>query len=64
MSNFLGFTMEWFDTVSNIMHSMYLKFFLDDNTLEILTDKSTFLKRIYYPEVTISDLFIGSTITM
>jgi hypothetical protein len=60
----LGFTIDWFDPVSSLVQTMFLKFFVDDNTIEILTDKSAFLKRIYYPDVKLSELFLGNTITM
>jgi hypothetical protein len=60
----LGFELEWFDTVSGIMHVMYLKYFLDDNTIELLQNKTVFLKRIFYPEVRLNDLFIGNSITV
>jgi hypothetical protein len=60
----LGFNMEWFDHFANMIQKLYLKFFVDDNTIEILTDKSCFLKRIYYPDVKFTDLSIGNTLTM
>ena len=60
----LGFDMEYFDNVSEITHHLFLKYFISDNTIEILRDKSAFLKRIYYPDVQISDLFVGNSITM
>ena len=60
----LGFELEWFDEVSGILQTLYLKFFLDDNTIELLKGTSTFLKRIFYPEVKLSDLFIGNSITV
>lgn len=60
----LGFDMDWFDPISELTHRLYLKFFLDDNTIEILSEKSAFLKRIYYPEVKLQDLFVGNSITM
>lgn len=60
----IGFDIEWFDPISELTHKMFLKFFLEDKTIEILTEKSTFLKRIFYPEVTLSDLFVGNSITM
>lgn len=60
----LGFEMEWFDPISELTNTLHLKFFLDDNTIEILRDKSTFLKRIYYPDVRLRDLYVGNSITM
>lgn len=60
----LAFELEWLDQVSKIKHTVYLKYFVDDNTLELVQDKAVFLKRIFYPEITTSDLFIGSSFTM
>ncbi len=61
----LGFELEWFDDASNILQTIYMKFFLDDNTIELLKGEcSTFLKRIYYPDVKLSDLFVGNTLNM
>jgi hypothetical protein len=60
----LGFDLEYFDPLSQLTQKLYLKYFLNDNTIEILKEKSAFLKRIYYPEVTLSDLFIGNSIAM
>ena len=60
----LGFETEWFDPVSGLMQIIYLKFFLDDNTIELLSGKNIFLKRIYYPQVQIADLFVGNTLSM
>jgi hypothetical protein len=50
--------------VSGIAKKLYLKFYLDDNTIEILEEKAAFLKRIYYPDVKLSDLYVGSSITV
>lgn len=60
----LGFELEWFDDVSGLLQTLYLKFFLDDNTIEVLKGNSMFLKRIYYPDVKLSDLFVGNSINM
>ncbi len=60
----LGFEVEWFDHVSGMLQTIYLKFFLDNNTIELLQNHSTFLKRIFYPEVTLRDLYIGNSITV
>ena len=60
----LSFNVEWFDSVTSITSQMYLRFYSENNTLEILTDKRTFLGRIYYGKVTMNDLFIGNTVTM
>ena len=47
----LGFELEWFDSTSGILKKMFLKFFLDDNTIEIL--------QVYY-FIGINYLFISS----
>lgn len=62
----LGFEVEWFDTVAASVQVLYLKYFLDDNTIELIHSKknTTFLKRIYYPSVTLNDLFIGNSVTV
>lgn len=60
----LGFEVEWYDQISGLVHNLFLKFFTEDNTIELLKEKAAFLKRIYYPELRLQDLFIGSTITM
>ncbi len=60
----LGFEVEWFDQVSGILQTLYLKFFLDNNTIELLHNNTIFLKRIFYPEVRLEDLYIGSSVTV
>lgn len=60
----LGFNIEWYDNISNMIQNLFLKFFVADNTIEILKEKSAFLKRIYYPDVKFSDLYLGNTLTM
>lgn len=60
----LGFEIEWYDSISGLLHKLFLKYWTDDNTIEILTDKSAFLKRIYFPEVKLQDLYIGNTLSM
>eukprot|EP01038_Epipyxis_sp_PR26KG_P005045 gene5045-7042_t len=60
----LGFELEWFDAISQINHTIFLKYFLDDNTIELLENKSTFLKRIFCPEINLASLFIGNSVTI
>ncbi len=60
----LGFDCEWFDEISGQLIKLYLQFFLADNTIQILSDTRTFLARIYYPDVKVTDLFIGNSITV
>jgi hypothetical protein len=61
----LGFEVEWFDPISKEIKMLFLKFFMEDNTVELLQGRNTaFLKRIFYPNLTVSDLFIGNSVTM
>jgi len=60
----LGFECEWFDEISGKLNILYLQYFIDDNTIQILTDTRTFLARIFYPDVTVTDLFVGNSITV
>jgi nucleoside-diphosphate kinase len=60
----LGFELEWFDPVAGLLKPLFLRFFINDNTIEILEDKRTFLKRIFYPDVQLSHLFVGNSITV
>jgi len=60
----LGFELEHVDPVSGQIKQIFLKFFLDDNTIELLTGVSTFLKRIYFPDVKFEDLYLGGTLTI
>ena len=54
----LGFEVEWFDTVASSVQVLFLKYFLHS------TKNSTFLKRIYYPSVSLNELFIGNSVTV
>ncbi len=70
-SDILGFELEWFDPVCKQVRQLFLKFFIADNTIEILngdtassSKQAAFLKRIYYPDVKIQDLSLGNTITV
>jgi hypothetical protein len=60
----LAYEVIWFDKAAGLSKKLYFKFFLDDNTIEILDDKSAFLKRIFYPDVTLNDLYLGNSITV
>jgi len=62
----LGFEVEWFDNIANAIKRLYLKFYLNDGTIELLhyEKNSTFLGRVHYPSVTLSSLFIGNSITV
>ena len=60
----LGFECEWFDPISQQLNILYLKYFADDNTIEILTSTRCMLARIYYEGVHFRDLFVGNSITV
>lgn len=63
----LGFAAEWYDPIAREVTKLYLKFFLEDGTIELLKNgvkQSTFLKRIHYPQVTLQDMYIGSTVSV
>ena len=60
----LGYEIIWFDPVASLSKKLFLKFFLDDNTIEIHNEKSAFLKRIHYADITLNDLYVGNTITI
>ena len=60
----LGFETEWYDAIAGAPKKLYLKFFLDNNTIEILEDKGAFLKRISYPSIRVNDLYVGSSISV
>lgn len=63
----LGFAAEWYDPIAREITNLFLKFFLEDGTIELLKNgikQSTFLKRIHYPQVTIQDMFIGSSLSV
>jgi len=60
----IAFEVESFDPVSKLLQTMYLKFFLDNNTIELLQGSKFFLARIFYPDVTLADLFIGNSVNI
>lgn len=63
----LGFAAEWFDPIAREVTKLWLKFFLEDGTIELIKNgikQSNFLKRIHYPQVTIQDMYIGSTLSI
>lgn len=60
----LGYELSWFDQVSGLSRILYLKFFIDDDTIEIVEENKAFLKRIYYPSVRPNDLYVGNTISI
>lgn len=75
----LGFEVEWYDPVAADVKKLYLKYWVEDNTLELVCSlfvfphlsklkpekgQSAFLKKIHYPQVRIQDLYLGSSLTM
>ena len=62
----LSFDLEYFDEIANNLINMILRYNLEDNTIEIfnMTYNKIFLKRIYYPDVQLHHLYIGSTLTI
>lgn len=60
----LGYNLEWFDLISNSFKFLSLKFDSDVNTVELVQDRTVFLKRIYYPDIQLSDLYLGNSITI
>ena len=60
----LGFNVEWYDSLAELLHFMQIKYFLSDGTIEILEKDKIFLKRIYYPEIKLEHLFIGNSVTI
>jgi hypothetical protein len=60
----LGFECEWFDPISGQLNVIFLKFFLDNNTIELMGETRCMLARIFYPSVQMSDLFLGNSLTI
>lgn len=62
----LGFELEWLDNISGQLQTLYLKYFLTDGTIEILQSQigKAFLKRIFYPDLKLGDLFLGNSISI
>ena len=85
----LGFELEWYDPVASEVKKLFLKFWIEDNTLELVSGttmtllfslillviclssqlkgepgQAAFLKKIYYPQVRVQDLYLGSSLTM
>lgn len=62
----LGYEVEWFDVNSGLLQKFFLKFYLDDNTVELLheTKRQPVLGRIHYPDLSPKELFIGNSVTI
>jgi len=61
-----AFLVEWYDPTASLIRQYQLIYYASDGTLEMYDMKSrrTFLKRCDYPSVSISQLFVGSIITV
>jgi len=66
MATSLGFELEWFDPIAKLVQKLFLKMNMDDSTIEILHEhkRKPFLNRIYYPQLSVNDLFLGNSITI
>jgi nucleoside-diphosphate kinase len=60
----LAFECDWYDPVTGLLNKLYIKFFTENKTIEILTDVKIFLSRIFCPGVVQSDFFIGNSVTI
>jgi len=60
-----SFYTEWFDANANLVKKFIFKFY-SDGQIEMMEygNGRTFLKKIFYPDVVLDDLYIGSTITV
>lgn len=61
----LAFNVEWYDTNAQMVRKYRLNCY-NDETLELINEvtKQNFLKRIHYPSVQPTDLYIGATINV
>ncbi|EGR27179.1 nucleoside diphosphate kinase 7, putative [Ichthyophthirius multifiliis] len=60
------FITEWYDTNAGIVRQFHLYYFINDNLIEIydLKNKRIFLKKCEYPQIQISNLYIGSILNI
>ena len=60
------FITEWYDQQASIIRKYQLYYFPADKTIEMfdIKNKRMFLKRCEYPNVTLKDLYLGSTLTI
>eukprot|EP00758_Cryptobia_borreli_P004072 Tbor_TRINITY_DN4163_c1_g2::TRINITY_DN4163_c1_g2_i1::g.26494::m.26494/K00940/ndk, NME; nucleoside-diphosphate kinase len=61
-----SFVTEYFDVQANLMRQYMLLFYPADNSVEMIDMKNRriFLKRVKYPQVSLKQLFIGSSVTI
>jgi nucleoside-diphosphate kinase len=62
----LGFECEYYDSISNVIKILFLKFHSEDGTIELFESDPdrVYLKRIKYDGITLQDLFIGNTVSI
>ena len=61
----LGFELSFNDPVTRTTKVLWLKMYLEDGTIELLEEgRGAYLKRIFCPEITLHDLYIGNKIIM
>ena len=60
----LGYELEYFDPIPNVVRTLWMKYRTEDGTIELREEDKIFLKRIKYEEIRIEDLFAGNTISI
>lgn len=62
----LGFELEWFDPIAKLVQKLFLKMNMGDSTIEILHEhkRKPFLNRIYYPQLSLNELYLGNSVTI
>ena len=60
------FICEFYDSMAGIVRKYQLYYYPDDNTIEMhdMKIKKIFLKKVNYPEITMTNLYLGSDITV
>ncbi|OMJ91988.1 hypothetical protein SteCoe_5304 [Stentor coeruleus] len=60
------FVIEWFDQAASLIRKYNLTYFTVDNTIDMfdIKNRRIFLKRCQYPGLSVSELFIGATVTI
>jgi len=61
-----SFTVEWFDQQADVLRRYALTFFPSDSSVSMYDTKNhrQFLKRTEMPDITLADMYVGSTITV
>jgi hypothetical protein len=54
----LSFECDWFDQVTGLLSKMYIKFHLENSTVEILTDVKIFMSRIFVANITQAEVIV------